>query len=109
MAVEPWRVTPGGLEVRVRVTPKGGRDAIEGVERLADGRGTLKIRVRVAPENGAANEAVTRLLAKALGRPASASALVSGATARVKTIFVEGEGAALAARLAHLLAAKESA
>ena len=54
----PWRIRPGGLELRVRVTPRGGRDAIDGVEALADGRPVLKVRVRAAPADGAANEGV---------------------------------------------------
>jgi uncharacterized protein len=98
----PWRIRPGGLELRVRVTPKGGRDAIEGVEALADGRPVLKVRVRAAPEDGAANEGVRRLLAGALGLPASAVSLESGAAGRLKTFSIAGEAEPLAAALAAL-------
>ena len=51
----------------VRLTPRGGRDAIEGVEQLADGRAVLKARVRAAPSEGEANAALCRLIADALG------------------------------------------
>ena len=98
----PWRIRPEGLEVRVRVTPKGGRDAIDGVEALSDGRPVLKVRVRAAPEDGAANEGVRRLLAKALGRPASAVTLEAGATARLKTFLITGDGETLARDIAAL-------
>lgn len=98
----PWRIRPGGLEVRVRVTPRGGRDAIDGVEALSDGRRVLKVRVRAVPEDGAANEGVRRLLAKALGRPASAVSLEAGATARLKVFLIAGEAEPLAAALAAL-------
>ena len=98
----PFRAVAGGVEVRVRVTPKGGRDLIEGADRLDDGREVLKVRVRSLPEAGAANEAVRRLLAQALGRPASAVSLRSGAAARVKTFQVLGETETLAATLAAL-------
>lgn len=98
----PWRIRTEGLEVRVRVTPKGGRDAIDGVEALSDGKPVLKVRVRAAPENGAANESVRRLLAKALGRPASTVTLEAGATARLKTFLIAGEGEALAKDIAAL-------
>jgi uncharacterized protein YggU (UPF0235/DUF167 family) len=54
------------------------------------------------PEGGAANEAIAGLLAGALGRPASAARLESGATARVKTFLIAGEAAAMAQALAHL-------
>ena len=30
--IRPWRLRPDGLEVRVRVTPRGGRDAIDGLD-----------------------------------------------------------------------------
>ncbi len=98
----PWRIRPEGLEVRVRVTPRGGRDAIGGIEALSDGRRVLKVRVRAVPEDGAANGAVRRLLAKALGLPASAVSLEAGATARLKTFLIAGEAEPLAAALAAL-------
>ena len=98
----PWRIRPDGLELRVRLTPRGGRDAIDGVEALSDGRRVLKVRVRAAPEDGAANEAVRRLLAKAMGLPASAVNLETGATARLKTFLIAGEAGPLAAELAAL-------
>jgi uncharacterized protein YggU (UPF0235/DUF167 family) len=98
----PWRPVAGGLEVRVRVTPRGGRDGIDGVEALADGRAVLNVRVRSAPQDGAANEAARRLLAKALGVPASAVNLAGGATGRVKTFRIAGDDAACAAALAAI-------
>ena len=98
----PWRIRPEGLEVRVRVTPRGGRDAIDGVEALSDGRRVLKVRVRAAPEDGAANEGVRRLLARSLKRPASAVSLEAGAAARLKTFLIAGEAEPLAAALATL-------
>ena len=96
----PWRIRPDGLEVRVRVTPRGGRDAIESIETLSDGRPVLKVRVRAVPEDGAANEGVRRLLAKALRLPAAAVSLEAGAAARLKTFAISGEGEALASALA---------
>ena len=98
----PWRIRPDGLELCVRVTPRGGRDAIDGLEVLSDGRRVLKVRVRAAPADGAANEAVRRLLAKAMGLPASAVSLESGATARMKTFSIAGAAEPLAATLAAM-------
>jgi len=97
-----WRAAPDALTMRVRVTPRGGRDAVEGLDRLSDGRAVLKVRVRAAPGDWAANEAARRALASALGRPASAVTLAAGATARVKTFIVAGDGARLSAALARL-------
>ena len=102
MSGSAWRPVHGGVEVRVRVTPRGGRDALDGVEVLADGRQVVKVRVRAAPAEGAANEAVRRILAKALERPASAVDLQAGAAARVKTFSVAGDPAALCDRLVQL-------
>jgi uncharacterized protein YggU (UPF0235/DUF167 family) len=99
MGAQPFRAEAGGLRVRVRLTPRGGRDALEGVEVLADGQAVLKARVRAAPQDGAANAALQRLLAKACGVPKSAVALVGGAKGRVKTLLVAGEPEAMAARL----------
>ena len=74
----------------MRLTPKGGRDAVEGVETLADGRSVLKARVRAAPENGRANAALIALIAATLRIPKSAVSIRAGATSRVKTVFVAG-------------------
>jgi uncharacterized protein len=97
----PWQARDGGLALRLRVTPRGGRDALDGIETLADGRAVLKVRVRAAPEDGAANEAVRRLVAKAAGRPASAVTLASGAMTRLKTLLIADDPSAVAAALAE--------
>ena len=69
MTDEPWRATLDGVVVACRLTPKGGRDAIDGVARLADGTSVLLARVRAAPEDGRANEALCALLAAKLDAP----------------------------------------
>lgn len=99
MSARPFQADARGLRVRVRLTPRGGRDALEGVEVLADGQSVLKARVRAAPESGAANAALEKLIAKACGVPKSAVSVVAGAKARVKTLLVLGEPEAIAARL----------
>jgi uncharacterized protein (TIGR00251 family) len=85
--------------ITVRLTPKGGRDAIEGYETLADGRTVLKVRVRAAPSDGEANAALGRVLAKALGVPPSRVNIVGGATSRIKRVEVSGDAAMLSAAL----------
>jgi uncharacterized protein YggU (UPF0235/DUF167 family) len=86
----------------VRLTPKGGRDAVEGIDQLADGTAVLKARVRAAPTDGEANDALVRLLAKTLGVAPRQVTLAGGATARVKRVRIEGDPAALAALLETL-------
>ena len=102
MSGTPWTANPDGLTVTIRLTPKSSRAAIEGVERLSDGRAVLKVRVRSAPEDGKANDALLRMLSKALGAPQKCVSLVSGATSRVKTIRISGDGPALATTLEML-------
>ena len=97
--MQAWSTAPDGVVVTVRLTPKGGRDAIDGVETLADGRAVLKARVRAAPSEGEANAALGRVLAKALGVPPRDVAIVGGATSRIKRVKVSGDAAALSAAL----------
>jgi uncharacterized protein len=61
-AGSPWAVTPGGLSVVVRLTPRGGGDAIDGIEQRSDGQYVLKARVRAAATEGEANAALVTLL-----------------------------------------------
>jgi uncharacterized protein len=63
---KPWAVSADGLVVTVRLTPKAGRDSIDGIVHLSDGRSVLKARVSAAPSDGEANGALTRLLAQTL-------------------------------------------
>src|SRR6266571_4153467 len=89
--MDPWRYCTQGISVALRVTPRGGRDDIDGVETLANGRAVVKVRVRAIAEGGEANRAVTELLAKALGVPKGKVRLLSGATSRLKQIAVDGD------------------
>jgi len=87
----------------IRLTPRGGRDALDGVETDAAGRAALRARVTAAPAEGAANDALLRLLARALDLPRRALTLESGATQRIKRVAVAGPPAEIAARLARAL------
>ena len=98
-AARPWTAMAEGLTVTVRLTPKGGRDAIEGIETLADGRMVLKARVRAAASEGEANAALVKLLSGALHVAPRDVVLVAGATARIKRLKVLGLGRNLAAVL----------
>ena len=95
----PWRVAPDGLMLAVRVTPKGGADAIDGLAEMADGMCVLKVRVRAAASEGAANAALIRELAGALGVAARDVSLLGGAHGRIKRLRISGDGAALAQAL----------
>jgi uncharacterized protein len=100
----PWTVSPDGITVTVRLTPRGGRDAIDGIDELADGRAVLRMRVRAAASDGEANAALMRLIAKALDVAPGRVSLLSGASARLKRLKVDGAGTALAAALEKICA-----
>ena len=100
----PWSLAAGGLAVSVRLTPKGGRDAIEGIEQLADGRAVLKTRVRAAASEGEANSALIRLIAHTLDIAPRRVSLTAGGTSRIKRLMVEGDGVVLAAALEKITA-----
>ena len=104
--MEPWRYSTQGISVALRVTPRGGRDDIDGIETLASGRTVVKVRVRAIADGGEANRAVTELLAKALGVPKARGRILSGTTSRLKQIAVDGDPAKLGDALRKLTAAK---
>ena len=103
MAGEPWTAAADGVVIDVRLTPRGGRDAVEGIERRADGRAVLKVRVRAAPSEGEANAALCRTIAKVLGIAPRQVTLAAGAASRLKRVRVAGDPAMLIGALRVLL------
>lgn len=79
------RSAPPSVKINLRVIPRAKRDAIEG---FLDG--VLRVRVTAAPQDGNANRAVVKLLAKQLGLPRSNVVLAKGARSRDKVIEVSG-------------------
>ena len=71
--------------IAVRVVPRAGRTSVAGVR-----DGALVVRLAAAPVDGAANEALVKLLAGALGVPKSRVALVGGERSREKRVRVAG-------------------
>jgi uncharacterized protein (TIGR00251 family) len=99
----PWTIVADGLILTLRLTPRGGRDALEGVDVLADGKAVLKARVRAAPSDGAANAALVALIAKTMRIAPRQVVLIAGESARIKRVRISGAGTDLAAALAALL------
>jgi len=99
----PWQAVGNGVRLWVRLTPRGGRDAIDGVETLADGRVVLKARVRSAPADNEANAALVALIAATVGVRPSAVDLIAGRTARIKQVAISGDPATLIAALDNIL------
>jgi len=97
------RPARGGIRLDVRVTPRSGADRIAGLHEDAAGTVRLAVKVRAAPDKGAANDAVSALVAQALDVPKSAVGVASGAASRQKTLFVEGEPEVLSRRVEDLV------
>ncbi len=99
MTARPFRETAAGLEVFLRVTPKASANRLQGVVLDDAGTARLKILVTAVPEDGKANREVIKLLSKAWKIPKSDFTVISGQTARSKTLLIAGDAAALAASL----------
>jgi uncharacterized protein len=106
-AALPWRHGAACVIVRFRLTPKSSKDAIDGPTVTAEGP-AVQARVRALPEDGAANAALERLVAGWLDVPKRSVKLVAGAKSRLKTIQIDGDPAALAARMATRLTTDNS-
>lgn len=74
--------------IAIYVTPRSAKPGIGGWRAGADGREELEVRVAEAPADGAANAAVVKLLAKALGVSRSEVTIISGAASRHKRIAI---------------------
>lgn len=79
----------GALFLRIRLTPKSSRNAINGIMTMPDGRDLLKVSVNAIPEDGKANAELLRFLSKTLKIPKSALLLVSGESSREKLIKID--------------------
>lgn len=91
------------MRLAVRLSPKAARDLIGGIEERPEGS-YLKASVRAVPENGAANEALIRLVAEWAGVPRRDVTLASGGRARYKQIEIAGAAADIERRLRKALA-----
>ena len=95
-------MTDDGVELRVHVRPRAAQDSVGGTH-----DGALHVSVRAAPSDGAANAALCRALAQALGVRPRAVALLSGGKSRRKRVGVKGDPEALRGAL-DLLAASSA-
>ena len=95
MTALPWSKTATGLRLTVRLTPRGGRDALGGLRLDTAGQAQLLARVSSPPVEGAANAALVKLVAKALRVAKSAVVITAGETSRIKTLEITGDPATL--------------
>ncbi|PYS78620.1 MAG: hypothetical protein DMF67_20405 [Acidobacteria bacterium] len=85
----------GALTFPVRVVPRASKSAVAG-----EHDGALRVRVAAPPVEGAANEELSRLLAKEFGVPARDVEITSGHASKTKVVRVRG---ATAERLLRLV------
>lgn len=78
------------VRLAVRLTPRGGRDAVEGWARDEKGHPCLKARVAAPPVEGAANAALEKMIAKALKVSRGSVRIVSGDQSRLKILEIDG-------------------
>jgi uncharacterized protein (TIGR00251 family) len=97
-----WTVLSDGVHLAVRLSPRGSRNAMEGVETGADGKAYLKIRLTAPPVDGAANAALIGFLADLLGVKKAAILIRSGETSRLKILQITCDAKALVHKLALL-------
>ena len=86
-----------GVRFSVHVQPRAARTELRDVH-----NGALRVRVQAPPVDGAANAAVVELLAASLGVPRRSVRIVSGETARLKIVDIEGIDAAAVERLTRV-------
>jgi len=91
------------IRLSIKLTPNGGRDAIDGIETDAEGNAFLKARVSAVPEDGKANKALIALLSKKLRVPKSSISFISGETARKKILRIDGDPEDLKVKIESLI------
>ncbi|MEW5422301.1 DUF167 family protein [Amorphus sp. 3PC139-8] len=94
-----YEASADAVTVRVRLTPKAGRDDIDGIKSLSDGSVVMAARVRAVPDKNAANKALEALLAKRFGLAKTAVEIRSGHTARLKIVRLSGDPSAIVAAI----------
>ena len=101
MRGKPWRIVNDRLVLRVRLTPRASRDAVDGIRETPLGA-VLEARVRAVPDEGEANAALEELIARSLELPRTAVVMTAGFKSRLKTLIIAGEPRPLAAQLKKL-------
>lgn len=104
MVAGPCAERPDGVSLAIRLTPRAGREGLDGLVATPDGGLAVQIRLAAPPVEGAANAALLGFLARSLGLRRSDVTLLAGARSRLKRVHLAGPPAALAARIDAWLA-----
>ena len=95
----PLTIMSNGLWVAIRLTPKASENRVTGIMAEADGAARIKVSVTAVPENGKANAALIKFLARQWKTPKSHISIIRGLTGRRKTVLVSGDPRQLSIRL----------
>lgn len=104
-APPPYRCTAEGVRLAIRITPKARANEFGALDHDAAGQAFLRARVTAPPEDGKANRALTKLVARALKLPASRVSVAAGAKDRQKSLLIEGDAGDLTRRIDRWLGA----
>ena len=86
----PFHPHKEAVRLYLRVIPNARRDSVRGLYHEADGITAIKLTVAAPAEDGRANQAVVKLLARSLGLPKRSFSIDSGQTGRRKIISIDG-------------------
>ena len=81
----PYSDQNGALTFKVLVSPRASRSEI-----IGEHDGALRVRIAAAPVEGAANEELERVLAKAFEVPRTAVTIISGHCSKRKSVSITG-------------------
>ena len=98
----PFTIEAEGIRLALRVKPRAGRNAVEGVTTVG-GRAALQVRLAAVPVDGAANKALIAFMATTLGVRKADIEILSGDSSRLKLLHVAGDPALLSERIAAAL------
>ena len=79
------------MKLIVHLTPKASHNKIEGWAKDEKGQKILRVKVTALPEDGKANQALIKLLSKALHISQSRISLIRGETSRIKQLEIGEE------------------
>lgn len=102
MSEDVYRKQDGGVRLKVRLTPRASRNALDGMVDTPDGP-AVQVRLNAPPVDGAANSALIAFLARELGMRKSDISIRAGLKSRIKSLELSGDPADLIARLNRLL------
>ena len=97
----PISTARDGLRVAIRLSPRARSDRLLGVAATGEGGHAIKASVTAPAQDGRANEALLRLLARAWRLPRRDFSIVVGAASRDKIVRVAGEPHELIAKLSR--------